>query len=56
MASKKLDDGMDAYWKHRGDETYGASVDVNNKGEKVDNESAAGVVANQAQGSNQTLQ
>ncbi len=40
---------MDDYWKHRGDETYAASVEINSEGK--DEKSAAGVATNQAEGS-----
>ncbi len=42
---------MDDYWKHRGNETYAASVDIN-KGEKEEYKSEAGGLVNEAKGSN----
>ncbi len=42
---------MDDYWKHRGDETYAASANIN-KGEKEEYNSVAGGTANEAKGSN----
>ncbi len=42
---------MDDYWKHRGDETYAASADIN-KRENEEYKSEAGGLVNEAKGSN----